>query len=96
MANIKSAIKSIRQDIKRTARNKPTRSALKTYIKSAVSQIQVVKDETMSAEAVRIAVSKLDKAAQKGIIHTNQAARRKSRLMSKYNAQFATSPTENV
>ena len=41
-----------------------------------------------SEEAVRMAVSKLDKAAQKGIIHPNQAARRKSRLMAKYNKQF--------
>ncbi|MEI6045674.1 MAG: 30S ribosomal protein S20 [Chloroflexota bacterium] len=87
MANIKSAIKSIRKDTRRTMRNKPVRSALKTYVKSAVVSIGKG-DETLSQEAVRVAASKLDKAAQKGIIHPNQAARRKSRLMTKYNKQF--------
>ena len=93
MANIKSAIKSIRQDIRKTARNKPVRSSLKTYIKGAVAQIQTG-EEQLSEEAVRAAISKLDKAAQKGIIHKNQAARRKSRLMKKYNIAFAPASTE--
>lgn len=90
MANIKSAIKSIRSDVRKTARNKPVRSSLKTYIKGAVTEIQGG-DQEASQEAVRLAVSKLDKAAQKGIIHKNQAARRKSRLMKKLNAGFAAS-----
>lgn len=94
MANIKSAIKSIRKDIRRTERNKPVRSALKTYVKSAVNGIQVQHDEATSLEAIRVAVSELDSAARKGIIHKNQAARRKSRLMKKYNAQFAAAATE--
>ena len=94
MANIKSAIKSIRQDIRKTARNKPVRSSLKTYIKGAVAQIGTGGEE-VSQEAVRMAISKLDKASQKGIIHKNQAARRKSRLMKKYNAAFAqAAPTD--
>ena len=87
MANVKSAIKSIRQDIKKTARNRPVRSSLKTYVKNAVTRINLGDEET-SQEAVRIAVSNLDKAAQKGIIHKNQAARRKSRLAKKLNKQF--------
>ena len=87
MANIKSAIKSIRKDTRRTMRNKPVRSSLKTYVKNAVTQIGGG-DQELSEEAVRTAVSKLDKAAEKGIIHKNQAARRKSRLMAKYNKQF--------
>lgn len=87
MANIKSAIKSIRKDTRRTMRNKPVRSALKTYVKNAVGEIGSG-DQALSAEAVRVAVSKLDKAAEKGIIHKNHAARRKSRLMAKYNKQF--------
>lgn len=87
MANIKSAIKSIRSDVRKTMRNKPVRSSLKTYVKSAVANIGGG-DQELSAESVRVAVSKLDKAAQKGIIHPNQAARRKSRLMAKYNKQF--------
>lgn len=93
MANVKSAIKSIRKDARRTERNRPVRSSLKTYVKNAVSSIGSG-EEDMSQEAIRIAVSKLDKAAQKGIIHRNQAARRKSRLMKKYNAQFATTASE--
>lgn len=88
MANIKSAIKSIRKDARRTARNTPVRSSLKTYIKSAVTTIHKGEQET-SEESVRLAISKLDKASAKGIIHKNQAARRKSRLMKKLNAQFA-------
>lgn len=88
MANVKSAIKSIRQDAKKTARNRPVRSSLKTYVKSAVSTITLGDEET-SQESVRIAISKLDKAAQKGIIHKNQAARRKSRLVKKLNKAFA-------
>lgn len=87
MANIKSAIKSIRKDTRRTMRNKPVRSSLKTYVKNAVTQIGGG-DQELSEEAVRTAVSKLDKAAEKGIIHKNQAARRKSRLMAKYNKHF--------
>ena len=88
MANVKSAIKSIRQDTRKTARNRPVRSSLKTYVKSAVSSIALGDEET-SQEAVRIATSKLDKAAEKGIIHKNQAARRKSRLAKKLNKTFA-------
>jgi small subunit ribosomal protein S20 len=88
LANIKSAIKSIRKDTKKTMRNKPVRSALKTYVKTANTNI-ASGDQELSEEAVRIAASKLDKAAQKGIIHPNQAARRKSRIMAKYNKQFA-------
>jgi small subunit ribosomal protein S20 len=89
LANIKSAIKSIRKDARRTARNKPVRSSLKTYIKNAVGDINGG-DQAEALEAVRIAVSKLDKAAAKGIIHRNNAARRKSRLMKKYNALAGT------
>ena len=93
MANVKSAIKSIRQDIKKTARNRPVRSSLKTYVKNAVTRINLGDKET-SQEVVRIAISKLDKAAQKGIIHKNQAARRKSRLAKKLNKQFAVAGQE--
>lgn len=88
MANVKSAIKSIRQDARKTLRNRPVRSSLKTYVKSAVSTIALGDEET-SQEVVRVAISKLDKAAQKGIIHKNQAARRKSRLAKKLNKAFA-------
>ena len=83
MANIKSALKRIRSSARKRARNKPVRSALKTYVKSAQMQITAGSDE--SAESVVRAISALDKAANKGIIHRNQAARRKARLMAKLN-----------
>jgi small subunit ribosomal protein S20 len=65
-------------------RNKPVRTALKTYVKSAQVQISA-KHEEEAGEAVVRALSALDKAASKGIIHRNQAARRKARLMAKFN-----------
>ncbi len=83
MANIKSALKRIRSSARKRARNKPVRSALKTYVKSAQMQIAAGSDE--SPQAVVLAISALDKAASKGIIHKNQAARRKARLMAKLN-----------
>ena len=84
MANTKSALKRIRSSERKKARNKPVRTALKTYVRSAVTQINAGAAED-SAEAVVRAISALDKAAGKGIIHPNQAARRKSRLMTKLN-----------
>lgn len=84
MANTKSALKRIRSSERKRIRNKPVRTALKTYVRSAVAQINAGASED-SAEAVVRAISALDKAAGKGIIHRNQAARRKSRLMSKLN-----------
>lgn len=92
MANVKSAIKSIRQDARKTLRNRPVRSSLKTFVKSAVTEISKGGQES-SQELVRVAISNLDKAAQKGIIHKNQAARRKSRLMKKLNLKFAPAAT---
>ena len=83
MANIKSALKRIRSSARKRARNKPVRTALKTYVKSAQMQIATGGEE--SAEAVVRAISALDKAAGKGIIHRNQAARRKARLMARLN-----------
>ncbi len=64
-------------------RNKPVRTALRTYVRTAQTKIAGRQED--AAEAVVRAISELDKAANKGIIHRNQAARRKSRLMSKYN-----------
>ena len=84
MANTKSALKRIRSSERKKARNKPVRTALKTYVRSAVTQLSAGVTED-SAEAVVRAISALDKAAGKGIIHPNQAARRKSRLMTKLN-----------
>ena len=79
MANIKSQKKRNLTNAKRAARNKATKSELKTRVKTATASIGTDAND----EDVRIAVKRLDMAAAKGIIHQNQAARRKSRLMKK-------------
>jgi small subunit ribosomal protein S20 len=84
LANTRSAIKRIRSNERKRRRNKPVRSALKTYVRTAVREI-AEGDIEGAGEAVVRAISALDKAANKGIIHRNQAARRKSRLMAKFN-----------
>ena len=81
MANIKSQIKRNRQTVKRQARNKAVRSELRTRTKRAISAI--VDGAENTDEAVRLAVKRIDKAAAKGVIHKNQAANRKARLMKK-------------
>lgn len=80
MANTKTAIKMIRVAARRTARNKPIRSEVKTLIKTARTDISAGDIAAAQAE-VRAAASALDKAANKGAIHKNAASRRKSRLM---------------
>ena len=82
MANIKSQKKRILTNAKAAERTKAVKSELRTRVKTAV---KTAGTET-SDEAVRIAVKRLDMAATKGIIHPNQAARRKSRLMKRINA----------
>lgn len=85
MANIKSAMKQMRQNEKRRARNRQVRSSTRTAMKKANILI-VSGDEQEATTAVRQAISALDKAAQKGVIHPNNAARHKSRLMKKLEA----------
>jgi small subunit ribosomal protein S20 len=79
VANIKSQIKRNRQNEKRRVRNKAVRAELRTRTKKAVAAAEEGGDA--SVEATRLAIKKLDKAASKGVIHKNQAARRKSRLL---------------
>jgi small subunit ribosomal protein S20 len=79
VANIKSQIKRNRQTIKRHARNKAVRSELRTRTKRAISDIDTGAEDT--EESLRLAIKRIDKAAAKGVIHKNQAANRKSRLM---------------
>jgi small subunit ribosomal protein S20 len=79
VANIKSQKKRNLTNAKRAARNKATKSELKTRVKTATASIGTDGND----EDVRLAVKRLDMAAAKGIIHPNQAARRKSRLMKK-------------
>lgn len=82
MANIKSQKKRILTNIKAAERNKAVRTELKTRVKTATRSAGT----DASTEALRIAQRKLDKAASKGIIHKNAAARRMSRLAKRVNA----------
>ncbi len=81
MANIKSQKKRILTNAKAAERNKATKSELRTRVKTAVKTVGAENSD----ENVRLAVKRLDMAAAKGIIHPNQAARRKSRLMKRVN-----------
>lgn len=91
----RSAIKAHRQSIKRRLRNRTVKSATKTAIKRAIDTI-AGGDIDAARDAVRAAISTLDRAAQKGVLHPNNAGRRKSRLLLRYNASIAAlqTPTE--
>jgi len=84
----RSAIKAHRQSIKRRLRNRAVKSATKTAIRHANEAI-VGGDIDAAREAMRNALKTLDRAAQKGVLHPNNAGRRKSRLLLKYNASVA-------
>lgn len=79
MANIKTQIKRNRQNEQRRLRNKTTRSELKTRVKRAAEGLESGADD--AGDRVRAAQKRLGKAAEKGVVHKNQAARRTSRLM---------------
>jgi small subunit ribosomal protein S20 len=79
VANIKSQIKRNRQNEKAHTRNKAVKSELKTRVRSAVTAAESGADDT--DVKVSQAIKRLDQAVAKGVIHKNQAARRKSRLL---------------
>ena len=81
MANIKSQIKRNRQNEKRRINNRNVRGAARTAVNQARTAFDEGAPETK--EAVLKAISAIDKAAEKGVIHKNNAARRKGRLMKK-------------
>ena len=84
MANTKSAIKRIRSSERRRRINQIHRSRARTFVKKTRRLIDT--GQLGEAEAMALqAASALDKAAQKGVIHKNQAARSKSRLMKQLN-----------
>ena len=89
MANIKSQIKRNKTNEGRRLRNKAARSEIKTRVKVALTTSADTPEE--ATEALRTAIKRIDKAAAKGIIHKNQAANRKSRLMRRIARQ--TSPS---
>lgn len=90
MPHTRSAKKALRVSQRRRAYNKPIKSQVKTYIKRA-EQFIAAKELALATEAVNRATSALDRAAQKGVIHPNNAARHKSRLMQKLNSAQAAS-----
>jgi len=88
LANSKSAEKRIRVAEQKRIRNRPYRTAARTFVKKAELAIRAG-DEDAAANAVGDAISMLDRVASKGVIHRNNAARRKSRLMLKFNRMAA-------
>ncbi len=91
MANTKSAIKRERIAEKRHERNVAVKSSTRTFVKKARSLV-----DTNAAEAqadIVAAISALDRAAKKGVIHKNNASRRKSRLMKAFNRAIAVKAT---
>jgi small subunit ribosomal protein S20 len=80
LANIKSQIKRNLKNDKRRLRNRSFRGASRAAINQAREALEGGNVAT-SKDAVLLAISRLDKAAEKGVIHKNNAARRKSRLM---------------
>jgi len=82
LANIKSQIKRNRQNDKRRLRNRVYRGEARIAVKNARATIEEGVPE--SKAALLQAISTLDKAAEKGVIHKNNAARRKSRLMKQF------------
>ena len=83
MPNIKSAKKREKVIATKTAQQKALKSALKTYIKKAYIAVDTNADD--KAEAVRLAVKKIDQAVAKGLLHKNTAARAKSSLAKRLN-----------
>jgi len=82
LANTKSALKRMRSSEKRRLRNRKIRSETRTYIKRARVQIDAGQPDD-AQKSVAEAIRALDKAVAKGVLHRNNAARRKSRLMQK-------------
>lgn len=88
MANIKSAIKRARQNIKLRLHNASARSMYRTYVKNVLKAV-----DAGDQEAARAAFAKaqpiIDKAASKGLLHKNKASRIKSRLSARVKAMAA-------
>lgn len=89
MANIKAAIKHIKTSERRHQRNQAVKSSTRTYVKKA--RTAIVQNPAEAPAQIQAAISALDRAAKKGVIHPNNAARRKSRLMKRYNASTTSS-----
>ena len=84
MPNIKSAKKRVLIAERNNLRNKAIKTNLKTTIKKANAAVEA--QDASSAEAVKLAIKKIDQACAKGVMHKNTAARRKSAMAKKLNA----------
>lgn len=84
MPNIKSAMKRVKVNKTKAAANKSRKSNLKTVLKNANAACET--NAADKAEAIRVAIKKVDQAAAKGLMHKNCAARKKSQLAKKLNA----------
>ena len=82
MANIKSQLKRIKTNALRTERNKAVKSELRTWIRKFKIAVDSG-DASATADALKVASTKLDKAVTKGVIHKNQAANKKSAMAKK-------------
>ncbi|KAF2958212.1 30S ribosomal protein S20 [Thermotoga sp. Ku-13t] len=86
----KSALKRVRQSEERKLRNKSYKTRMKNAVKAVMEAIKAGEDKDKIMQLVKEAISAIDKAASKGAIHKNQAARRKSRLMNFVNKNLQT------
>ena len=84
LPNIKSAKKRVKVTESKTMQNKMLKSALKTCMKKYEAAL-ASGDKTSAAETYKVAVKKLDQAVAKGILHKNNAARKKSQYTVKLN-----------
>jgi len=82
LANTKSAIKRIRISAKRNLRNRMVKSSVRTAVRKF--------NDLSTVESLRTAISTLDKAVRKGVLHKNTASRKKSRLTLRLNKLTAT------
>ncbi len=82
----KSAEKRLKESLEARARNRAYKTGMKNAVKKVLEAVKTGESKEKLDELVREAISVIDKAASKGVIHDNQAARRKSRLMKVVNA----------
>lgn len=87
MPNLPSAKKHVRADARKRERNRRVKSAMRTALKKARAHIAT--RDPQAPELLRRALSQLDKAAKKGVIHKGNADRRKSRLMQAFHRAFS-------
>jgi small subunit ribosomal protein S20 len=94
MPNISSAKKRMRTDEKRRLHNNMAKSAVRTRVTRARNAIAASASAPETEDAIRDAIRSLDMAVSRGVIHRNNAARRKSRLMARLHTAQATKPAK--